>query len=87
MRLMRLTLLAVAAGAAIMQPARAGLFEDDEARKAILDLRAKVQANEDAAKRNFEQINALIEEGSLDHDEVTEQWVEHWAYDVLHPAA
>lgn len=61
MRVLRLTLVALAAGAAFMQPARAGLFEDDEARKAIIELRAKVQASEDAAKRNFEQLNALIQ--------------------------
>lgn len=61
-RVLRLTLVALATGAAFMQPARAGLFEDDEARKAIIELRAKVQANEDATKRNFEQINALIQE-------------------------
>jgi tol-pal system protein YbgF len=62
MRVLRLTLMALAMGAAFTQPAHAGLFEDDEARKAILDLRAKVQANEDAAKRRDEQINALIQD-------------------------
>ncbi len=59
---LRLTLVALAAGAAFMQPAQAGLFEDDEARRAILELRTKIQANEDASKRNFEQINTLIQE-------------------------
>jgi tol-pal system protein YbgF len=62
LRLMRLTLLALAAGAAFMQPARAGLFEDDEARKAILELRAKIQANDDAAKARAEQITTLIQD-------------------------
>ena len=62
MRVLRLSLMALAMGAAFTQPARAGLFEDDEARKAILDLRAKVQANEDAAKRRDEQINALVQD-------------------------
>ena len=62
MRVLRLTLMALAMGAAFTQPARAGLFEDDEARKAILDLRAKVQANEDAAKRRDEQFNALVQD-------------------------
>lgn len=61
-RLLRPTLLALAAGAAFMQPAQAGLFEDDEARKAILELRAKIQANEDAAKQRAEQLNALVQE-------------------------
>jgi tol-pal system protein YbgF len=50
------------AGAALVQPARAGLFEDDEARKAILELRGKVQANEDAAKKSADQLGALIQE-------------------------
>jgi tol-pal system protein YbgF len=61
-RLLRPTLLALAAGAAFMQPAQAGLFEDDEARKAILELRTKIQANEDAAKQRAEQLNALVQE-------------------------
>lgn len=59
---MRLSLLVLAASAVFMQPARAGLFEDDEARKAIIELRAKVQANEDAAKQRAEQLNAVIQE-------------------------
>lgn len=54
--------VALATSAALLQPARAGLFEDDEARKAIIELRAKVQANEDAAKRSAEQLNALIQD-------------------------
>lgn len=62
MRVLRLTLVALAAAAAFTQPARAGLFEDDEARKAILELRGKVQANEDAANKRAEQLNALIQE-------------------------
>jgi tol-pal system protein YbgF len=62
MRALRLTLAALAVGAAFVQPARAGLFEDDEARKAILELRGKVQANEDAAKQRADQLNALIQE-------------------------
>ena len=61
-RLLRVTLLAAALGAAFATPARAGLFEDDEARKAILELRGKVQANEDAAKQRAEQLNALIQD-------------------------
>jgi tol-pal system protein YbgF len=39
---------AAALGAALL-PAQAGLFDDDEARKAILDLRAKVDQNAEAA--------------------------------------
>jgi tol-pal system protein YbgF len=62
MRGLRLTLVALATGAAFLQPARAGLFEDDEARKAILELRAKIQANEDAAKQRADQLNTLIQD-------------------------
>ena len=62
MRVLRLTLTALAVGAAFLQPAHAGLFEDDEARKAIIELRAKVQANEDAAKQRADQLNAVIQE-------------------------
>ncbi len=39
------TLLALASGTA-----RAGLFDDEEARKAILDLRARIQAGDDSAQ-------------------------------------
>lgn len=59
---MRLTLLVLAASALFIQPAHAGLFEDDEARKALIELRAKVQANEDAAKQRAEQLNASIQD-------------------------
>jgi len=62
MRSLRPTLVALAMGAAFLPAARAGLFEDDEARKAILELRAKVQANDDAARQRAEQVNAQIQE-------------------------
>lgn len=62
MHLLRPTLVALAAGAALMQPARAGLFEDDEARKAILELRTKLQASDDAATKRAEQLNAQVQE-------------------------
>jgi TolA-binding protein len=42
-----------------MAPARAGLFDDDEARKAILDLRAKVSQNEQQLKQQADQIQSL----------------------------
>src|SRR4029078_12835258 len=55
--------LAARAGAA---PARAGLFDDDEARRAILDLRKQLeQSNEQARARQNEQMvqmSAAIEE-------------------------
>lgn len=62
MRVVRLTLVALAAGAACLPPARAGLFEDDGARKAILELRARIQANEDADKQRADQLTALTEQ-------------------------
>ncbi|RZJ10667.1 MAG: tol-pal system protein YbgF [Rubrivivax sp.] len=62
LRLLRPALVALATSAAFLQPAQAGLFEDDEARKAILELRAKVVANEDAAKRQAEQLNTLVQD-------------------------
>ena len=51
-----LTALALLAGLA---SAQAALFEDDEARKAILDLRAKLQQSEEAQRKLVEQQNAL----------------------------
>lgn len=62
LQFLRPSLVAVALGAAFLQPARAGLFEDDEARKAILELRAKVQANEDLANKRADQVNSLIQD-------------------------
>lgn len=61
--------LALLALAAVPQ-ARAGLFDDEEARKAILDLRTRIQANDDRAQAGLaeqgkaqsallEQVNAL----------------------------
>lgn len=39
-------------------PAQAGLFDDEEARKAILDLRARIQANDEAAKKGQAELAA-----------------------------
>ncbi|MBB3194061.1 tol-pal system protein YbgF [Roseateles terrae] len=50
-------------------PAQAALFEDDEARKAILDLRAKQTQNEDAQRARLEQLQnqlATAQRGLLD---------------------
>src|SRR5574343_479677 len=49
MKLPRLLPVCLLLGLALSQPARAGLFEDEDARKAILDLRA-------------EQLTALVQE-------------------------
>jgi len=49
---------------AFMAPAaQAGIFDDDEARRAILDLRQKLeQSNEQARARQTEQMNVLTEQ-------------------------
>ncbi|MFG6416645.1 tol-pal system protein YbgF [Roseateles sp. DC23W] len=62
MRVLRLSLAALAVGAAFAQPAHAGLFEDDEARKYIKVLEARIQANDDAAKQRSEQLNTQMQE-------------------------
>jgi len=51
-------------GAALIAPAaHAGIFDDDEARRAILDLRQKLeQSNEQARARQAESIAALTEQ-------------------------
>ncbi|MDT8999258.1 tol-pal system protein YbgF [Paucibacter sp. APW11] len=56
-----LGLLALAAGLACL-PARAALFEDEEARKAILDLRAKLQQADEAQRGRAEQAQAQLQE-------------------------
>lgn len=52
----RLTFVALALVLGWSAPARAALFEDDEARKAILDLRTKVQQGEEAQRVRIEQL-------------------------------
>ena len=51
-------------GVALLAPAaRAGIFDDDEARRAILDLRQKLeQSNEQARQRQAEQMSALTDQ-------------------------
>ncbi len=55
--LVRAGVLALALGA--LAPAHAGLFDDDEARKAILDLRARITAGDEAAKARINELAAL----------------------------
>ncbi|WP_310732470.1 tol-pal system protein YbgF [Roseateles aquatilis] len=43
------------------QPARAALFEDDEARKAILDIRAKQAQNEEAQRARVADLQSQLE--------------------------
>jgi len=51
------------AGALAAPAARAGIFDDDEARRAIVDLRQKLeQSNEQARARQNEQMKALAEQ-------------------------
>ena len=38
---------------------QAGLFDDEEARKAILDLRARIQATDDAARKSVADLGAV----------------------------
>lgn len=44
------------AAALLAGPARAGLFDDEEARKAILDLRSRIQSNDDAARARLAEL-------------------------------
>lgn len=77
----RLSLLALAGAATLCAaPARAGLLEDDEARKAIIDLRAKVNANDDAARKReadllqqIQQLQDQLQKGLLDLNNQNEQ--------------
>ncbi|PND36148.1 tol-pal system protein YbgF [Paucibacter aquatile] len=62
MKLPRLLPFCLLLALALSQPARAGLFEDEDARKAILDLRAKLQQSEDAQRQRAEQLSALVQE-------------------------
>lgn len=62
MRLSRFAFAALALGALLSLPARAALFEDDEARKAILDLRSKIQQSEDAQRQRAEQLSATVQQ-------------------------
>lgn len=60
---MRTTLIAAALAVAFVSlPARAGLFDDEEARKAILDLRAKMQQLETAQRQQSERVDTLVQE-------------------------
>jgi tol-pal system protein YbgF len=77
----RLLAAALCLGAALAAPAaRAGIFDDDEARRAIIDLRQKIeQSNEQARARQNEQMKTLTEQvdqlkrGMLDLNNQLEQ--------------
>ena len=44
----------------LVNPARAGLFDDDEARKAILDLRQKLEQSNEAQRNRQAELNAQL---------------------------
>jgi tol-pal system protein YbgF len=52
----RVAALALAVAALFAAPARAGMFDDEEARKAILDLRQKLEQSAEAQRAQSEQI-------------------------------
>ena len=54
-------------------PAQAGLFDDDEARKAILDLRARIQAADDASKQRSSDLARGQAELARGNTELIEQ--------------
>lgn len=55
----RAAVMAFLACCVVLSPARAGMFDDEEARKAIVDLRSRVAAVDDAAKaRHAETVAA-----------------------------
>lgn len=56
--------LALACAWALAAPAHAGLFDDEEARRAILDLRTKVEANRQAAEQRAAEDQRLRSEES-----------------------
>jgi len=58
----RLLLVACAAAALFSLPARAALFEDDEARRAILELRDRVDKMEDAQRKLPDQVQAQVQQ-------------------------
>lgn len=62
LRFFRMSTLVLASVTALglAGPARAALFEDDEARKAILDLRTKQSQNEEAQRARIEQLQAQL---------------------------
>ena len=67
--------LALAAGALslVASTAHAGLFDDDEARKAILDLRARIQASDDASKQRTAELAKAQTELARGNAELIEQ--------------
>ena len=59
--LVRLLRLLVLAGALAQTSAHAGLFDDEEARKAILELRQRVEAGRQASDAGLQRLQSMIE--------------------------
>ena len=57
-----LSALLLATLAMLPRPGRAGVFDDDEARKAILDLRTKVAQNDEAGRKRDADLGASLQQ-------------------------
>ena len=60
-RMVRVLRLLVLCGSLVQGVAHAGLFDDEEARKAILELRQRVEAGRQASEAGMQRLQALIE--------------------------
>lgn len=63
-RVLRASMVAALAALTLSSPAAAGLFDDEEARKAILDLRQKVEANRVAAESANQRLGEELRRAS-----------------------
>lgn len=73
----RMAVAGLCLGAALFAPAaRAGLFDDDEARRAILDIRQKIEQNSERQRAGQQQLGEQIDQlkrGMLDLNNQLEQ--------------
>lgn len=60
-RIVRVLRLLVLCGTLVQGGAHAGLFDDEEARKAILELRQRVEAGRQAGEAGMQRLQALVE--------------------------
>ena len=67
---------ALACVCAVMAPAHAGLFDDEEARKAILDLRQKVEANRAASETAVQRLAEELKKSQEDNQQLRRSLVE-----------
>ncbi len=56
----------------VLQPAHAGLFDDEEARKAILDLRTRVDQNRQAAELQDAEIKRALDKAAQEAKDASE---------------